>query len=140
MRVDVGDGRVVRVKALDPRPFRTNICMKWVHAPSGFGHPDRVLHPLKRAGERGEGRWRRVTWDEALDEIADRLRAVVDRRGPESLAVATSQWNTQTENGAGRRFMNLLGTPNWISGVAAINDQPLPKIDRDFMEHGGDPA
>ena len=118
VRVDVEDGRVVRVKALDPRPLRSNICMKGVHAPSGFAHPDRVLHPLKRTGERGEGRWQRVTWGEALDEIAERLRAVVDRYGPEGLAVATSQWNTQTENGAGRRFMNLLGTPNWISGVA----------------------
>ena len=118
VQVDVEDGRVARVKALDPRPLRSNICMKGVHAPSGFAHPDRVLHPLKRTGARGEGRWERVTWDEALDEIAERLRAVVDRHGPESLAVATSQWNTQTENGAGRRFMNLLGTPNWISGVA----------------------
>ena len=118
VQVDVEDGRVARVKALDPRPLRSNICMKGVHAPSGFAHPDRVLHPLRRAGERGEGRWDRVAWDEALDEIAERLREVVDRHGPEALAVATSQWNTQTENGAGRRFMNLLGTPNWISGVA----------------------
>ena len=118
VQVDVEDGRVTRVKALDPRPLRSNICMKGVHAPSGFAHPDRVLHPLRRAGERGEGRWERVTWEEALDEIAERLRVVVDRHGSEALAVATSQWNTQTENGAGRRFMNLLGTPNWISGVA----------------------
>lgn len=91
VRVDVEDGKVVRVKALDPRPLRSNLCMKGVHAPSGFAHPDRVLHPLKRAGARGEGRWRRVSWDEALAEIADRLRAVVDRHGPESLAVAASQ-------------------------------------------------
>ena len=118
VQVDIDDGRVVRVKALDPRPLRSNICMKGVHAPSGFAHPDRVLHPLKRTGERGEGGWQRISWGDALDEIAERLRAVVDRYGPEGLAVATSQWNTQTENGSGRRFMNLLGTPNWISGVA----------------------
>ena len=145
VQVDVEDGRVARVKALDPRPLRSNICMKGVHAPSGFAHPDRVLHPLRRARERGEGRWGRVTWDEALDEIAERLRAVVDRYGPESLAVATSQWNTQTENGAGRRFMNLLGTPNWISGVAlcagntaAVNRMvygwfPYPDYPRDAL-------
>jgi anaerobic selenocysteine-containing dehydrogenase len=43
--------------------------------------PDRILHPLKRAGARGEGRWRQVTWDEALDDIAARIRkALVEER------------------------------------------------------------
>lgn len=42
----------------------------------------------------------------------------MDLHGPEILAVAASQWNTRTENGAGRRFMNHFGTPNRISGVA----------------------
>jgi anaerobic selenocysteine-containing dehydrogenase len=36
--------------------------------------PDRILYPLKRAGARGEGKWRRVSWDEALDDIAGRIR------------------------------------------------------------------
>lgn len=111
----VGD---VRVKALDPRPLRANICIKGVHAPAGLGHPNRVLHPLKRVGARGSGEWRRVSWDEAMDDIAARLKVIVDRYGAEALVVSTSQWNTQTDNGAGRRFMNLLGSPNWISGVA----------------------
>lgn len=111
----VGD---VRVKAIDPRPLRANICMKGVHAPQGFSHAARVLHPLKRVGERGSGQWQQVGWDEALDDIAARLKAVVAQHGPEALAVSTSQWNTQTDNGSGRRFMNLLGSPNWISGVA----------------------
>jgi anaerobic selenocysteine-containing dehydrogenase len=44
--------------------------------------PDRILHPLRRAGERGEGRWERVSWDTALDDIAARIRAAIveDRR------------------------------------------------------------
>ncbi|ANB75600.1 dehydrogenase [Paraburkholderia phytofirmans OLGA172] len=111
----VGD---VSVKAIDPRPLRANICMKGVHAPQGFAHPKRILHPLKRVGARGEGKWQEVSWDAALDDIAERLSKVVARYGPEALAVSTSQWNTQTDNGAGRRFMNFLGSPNWISGVA----------------------
>jgi len=112
---NVGD---VLVKAIDPRPLRANICMKGVHAPQGLSHPKRVLHPLKRVGARGEGKWEQVTWDEALDDIAERLSKVIEKYGPEALAVSTSQWNTQTDNGAGRRFMNFLGSPNWISGVA----------------------
>ena len=43
--------------------------------------PDRILHPLRRAGARGEGRWERVSWDEALDDIAARIRrAIVEER------------------------------------------------------------
>ncbi len=46
--------------------------------------PDRVLYPLRRAGARGEGRWERVSWDEALDDLAQRIRtAIVEERGNE---------------------------------------------------------
>lgn len=113
-----GQIKDVRVKATDPRPLRANICMKGVHAPEGLSHPNRIVHPLKRVGERGSGQWERISWEQAMDEIAEKLAQVVKKHGPEALAVSTSQWNTQTDNGAGRRFMNLLGSPNWISGVA----------------------
>jgi len=133
--VETEDGRVIRVKATDPRPGFANICMKGVHAPEGFRHPDRVLYPLRRVRERGEGRWERVSWDAALDDIAERLAAVIDRYGAEGFAVATSNWNTQTDAGICRRFMNVLGSPNWISGVAicagntaAINRRTWSKV------------
>jgi len=115
---EVRDGRVVRVRASDNPILRDNVCMKGIYAPKSFAHPERILHPLRRVGERGSGRWQRVSWAEAMDDIAARLAGVIERHGPEGFAVATSQWNTSTESGAGRRFMNLLGAPNWISGVA----------------------
>ncbi len=118
LTAEVRGGRVVRIRASDHPLLRNNICMKGVYAPKSFAHPDRVLHPLKRVGERGSGVWQQVSWDEAMGDIAARLARVVARYGPEALAVSTSQWNTSVENGAGRRFMNLLGSPNWISGVA----------------------
>ncbi|MEM9355054.1 MAG: molybdopterin-dependent oxidoreductase [Pseudomonadota bacterium] len=116
--VETKGNEIVRVKATDPRAGAANICMKGVYAPEGFRHPDRVLYPLRRIGERGSGQWQRVSWDSAMNDIAERLSKVVDEFGPESFAVATSSWNTQTDNGTCRRFMNLLGSPNWISGVA----------------------
>ena len=97
---EVDQGRVVRVRPTDTRPLRANICMKGLHAPSGFAHPSRLLFPLKRVGDRGAGQWARVGWDEALDEVAHRLRGVVDAYGAEAFAVSTSPWNTGTENGA----------------------------------------
>jgi anaerobic selenocysteine-containing dehydrogenase len=76
-------------------------------------HPDRVTHPLKRAGDRGEGNWQRISWDEALDTIADRYRAILQDYGAESIVLGY---------GTGRnyenflyRFSNLLGTPNVLT-------------------------
>jgi acetylene hydratase len=114
----VEDGRVTKVSSSSNPIFRDNICMKGIYAPRSFSHPDRVLYPLKRVGERGSGHWQQVSWDDAMDDIGRRLATIIDQYGPEGMAVATSQWNTSVDNGAGRRLMNLLGAPNWISGVA----------------------
>ena len=92
--------------------------MKGAFAPKSFSHPERLMHPLKRVGERGGGEWQQVTWDQAMDEIAVRLQKIVDQYGPEALAVSGSNANISLDNGLTRRFMNLLGTPNFISGVA----------------------
>jgi anaerobic selenocysteine-containing dehydrogenase len=118
LKAEVRDGEVVRVKTTAVPPLRLNICIKGVYAPKNFSHPSRLLYPQRCVGQRGSGRWERVTWDEALDGIAERLQRIVARHGPEAFAVSNSPWNTNVENGACRRFMNLLGSPNWTSGVA----------------------
>jgi acetylene hydratase len=115
---EVQKGRVTKVRSSDNPIFRDNICMKGIIAPKGFAHPNRILHPMKRVGERGSGEWERVSWEEAMGDIGTRLKKVIDEHGPEAWAVSTSQWNTATDHGLGRRIMNHVGTPNWISGVA----------------------
>lgn len=114
----VKDGRVVKVMTRDHPVLKDVLCMKGAYAPKSFAHPDRLMHPLKRVGARGDGNWRRVTWDEAMDDIADRLRTVVDQYGPEAFAVAQANANISLDNGLARRFMNHLGSPNWIGGIA----------------------
>ena len=114
----VEKGQVLKIRSSRNPAFRDNICMKGIYAPRGFAHPDRIRYPLKRVGERGSGDWERVTWEEAMADIGGRLRVVIDESGPEAWAVSTSQWNTSTDYGLGRRLMNLVGSPNWISGVS----------------------
>ncbi|MCY4386377.1 MAG: molybdopterin-dependent oxidoreductase [Desulfurellaceae bacterium] len=92
--------------------------MKGIVAPKGFANPNRILHPLKRVGERGSGEWEQVTWEDAFADIGSRLQAIIAEHGPEAWAVSTSQWNTGTDHGLGRRIMNHIGSPNWTSGVA----------------------
>ena len=74
-------------------------------------HPDRLKYPMRRAGKRGSGQWDRISWDEALDEIATRLTKIKAEYGAEAIALGT---------GTGRhhirwvsRFGHALGTPNW---------------------------
>ena len=114
----IEDGRVVKVTTREHPFLKDVICMKGAFAPKSFSHPERLMHPLKRVGERGGGEWQQVTWDQAMDEIAVRLQKIVDQYGPEALAVSGSNANISLDNGLTRRFMNLLGTPNFISGVA----------------------
>ena len=60
---------------------RGRTCAKGVVTPNQLEDPDRILYPLKREGERGGGRWQQVSWDEALNDIAARLRsAIVENR------------------------------------------------------------
>ncbi|BFM15597.1 molybdopterin-dependent oxidoreductase [Maricurvus nonylphenolicus] len=94
------------------------ICAKGKLAHEIFEHPNRLTQPLKRVGERGGGQWEPISWDQAMDEIAAKLSDVVNKYGPESLVVSSGPWNCSTESGMTRRFMNLLGTPNYISPVA----------------------
>ena len=51
--------------------------------------PERVLHPLKRAGERGEGKWEQITWDRALTEIADHMLDAIEEVGPKAIVRGT---------------------------------------------------
>ena len=80
-------------------------------------HPDRLTHPLKNVGTREDPVWERISWDQALDEIAERLRAVIDEYGPEAFAVSEMP-NNHGFGGITRRLMNHLGSPNYISPLS----------------------
>ena len=118
LRPVVTDGKLTKILPHENPLLAHNICFKGTAAPQIHNHPDRIRVPLKRVGNRGEDRWEEISYNQAMDEIAHKLKGIVDTYGPEALAVSTSGWNTQVTHGVDRRFMNLLGSPNWISGVA----------------------
>jgi anaerobic selenocysteine-containing dehydrogenase len=81
----------------DPRNKGT-VCSKAQTAKKILYHPERINYPLKRIGEKGGGRWERISWDEAMNTIASRLLAYKEQFGPESVVFAqgtgrgTNQW------------------------------------------------
>lgn len=70
----VEDGRVVKIEG-HPDSLRTrgSFCPRGQAGVNLIYDPDRILYPLKRTGKRGEGKWQRITWEEALDELSERL-------------------------------------------------------------------
>jgi anaerobic selenocysteine-containing dehydrogenase len=107
----IKDGKLVKVTGDPDSPTsRGYLCAKGASAPELLYHPDRLKYPLKRAGYRGENRWQRISWDEALDTVSAELLKVKREHGAESIIGA---------RGTGRpyyvmfhRFLNCLGTPN----------------------------
>ncbi len=92
----------------DARQLRA--CLRGRSIREWINHEDRLLYPLKRAGKRGEGKFERVSWDEALDEIAQNLERIVKTYGNEAVYINFAS-GVMTANGIGflYRFMNLYG-------------------------------
>lgn len=84
--VTVENGRAVSLRGDRDHPFtRGALCGKVNRYLDGLDAPDRVLHPLRRVGEKGEGRFERASWEEALGLVATGLRGAIGRHGPESV-------------------------------------------------------
>jgi thiosulfate reductase/polysulfide reductase chain A len=80
----VEDGRVVKLEG-HPDSIRGlgKICAKGAAGINQLYDPDRILYPMKRAGKRGEGKWKRISWDEALTDLAGRMQKLRDEGHPE---------------------------------------------------------
>jgi len=82
----VKEGKMTK---LEPADFdgerRKQICLKGLSATQLLYHPDRTLYPLKRIGQRGEGKWERVSWDVALDIVAAKLKEIAEKYGSRSV-------------------------------------------------------
>ena len=94
MNVHVRDGRVVRTTARDlPDPRYTRICSKGLTLPFRMYGTERLQYPMKRIGERGEGKFERISWDEAISTIAEKWQGYIDEFGPASLVKMTCGGN-----------------------------------------------
>jgi anaerobic selenocysteine-containing dehydrogenase len=105
--------RVVKITGDPDSPTsRGYLCPKGSAAPDLLYHPDRLMYPLRRVGSRGENRWKRISWEEALDEVADRFTQIKEQSGAEFLALGQGTGRPYTDWTA--RFGNAFGTPNFI--------------------------
>lgn len=117
----IENGRVTHLEGDPDNPHNKGyVCarIKEDRWKDGFQYnPNRLKHPLKRVGERGSGQWEEVSWDQAFDEMADRLAKLRDQYGPETLAFSEGTYRTWTW--LHYKFLNNFGSPNH-TGIGTI--------------------
>jgi anaerobic selenocysteine-containing dehydrogenase len=133
----VRDGKLIKVEGDRESPLNHGrLCPIGTVTLDLVYHPKRLHHPLRRLGPRGSGQWQPISWEQALDEISERLLALRREFGPESIALGT---------GTGRhhirwvsRFGHALGTPNWCEpGFAQCFH---PRVNTSILTYGDFPV
>jgi len=77
----VENGKITKIEGDPDSPInRGTICAKGIAQIERLNHPDRLIYPMKRIGEKGEGKWKRVSWDEALDTVAGKMRETIENK------------------------------------------------------------
>lgn len=112
INVNAEDGKGARLRGNPDHPVtRGFLCGKVARYLEREYSPDRLLYPQKRVGAKGEGRFQRISWDEALDSIAGRLQTISARFGPEAILPYSYAGTMGFLNGSGmdRRFFHRLG-------------------------------
>jgi anaerobic selenocysteine-containing dehydrogenase len=86
LHISVQDGRVTKLEGNPDHPItRGFACAKMYRYPERHEHPDRLLYPQKRTGKKGEGKFQRIPWQQALDEIAEHLKTILKTHGPQAV-------------------------------------------------------
>jgi anaerobic selenocysteine-containing dehydrogenase len=122
----VEDGRVTRLDPDHDHPNGGVMCIKGKAAPELLYHPDRLNHPLKRTRPKTDADpgWQRVSWDEALNDIAEKLLAIRERHGARAMALGKGTKSGTSVDDVERwlgRFLSLYGSPNWVSTTHVCN-------------------
>lgn len=153
VRIELVHGRIDQVKPLKNHPMGV-VCVRGVHSKDVVYSEDRLTHPLRRTGERGAGTFERVSWDEALDDIAARMQELKARHGPQSMFIYSGRGMFETSindayapPGAMTRsastFLAPFGSPNTagVNSVCFVSHgilAPVPTLGFDARGIGGD--
>ena len=123
VKVFVKDGKLLKVEGDEDHPYHHGrLCPRALALTQYIDHPDRLRYPQKRVGARGEGKWQRISWDEAFDTCEQRLRKIRDEFGAESIIFGQG---TGRDSGGPIIFLAYAyGSPNWtlfgLSGIACF--------------------
>ena len=111
----VKNGRVIKIEGNPESPMsQGGLCAKGMAGIQALYHPNRNKYPMRRVGERGQNQWERITWDEAITEIATKLIEIDEKYGSECVAVSTGGGGNPHFSNV-KRFGEAINTPNAVS-------------------------
>lgn len=115
VQVTLEDGQVIKIEG-DPEspPNRGALCIIGDAALEFLYHPDRLKYPLKRVGERGEGKWQQISWDDALTTTAETFNRIKRESGPEAVFMGHGSAKSFIDTHL-VRFANAFRTPNVVT-------------------------
>ena len=117
--VHVKDGKAVKIEGDPNHPVNEGtMCAKGLAALQVVYHPDRILYPMKRVGERGEGKWQRISWDEALDTVAAKFKEVMAKYGPESITWSWGDAASHNTFASKQAWLTAMNAPNHLHSDA----------------------
>lgn len=121
--------RLVKIEGNPEHPNnRGTICAKGQAGVNQVYDPDRILYPMKRVGKRGEGKWKRINWEEAYAEITKKMKAIRESGHPEEFVF---HYGRNRTNGFTDRFCNAFGTPSVFNHTAIC--EASKQVAQDFM-------
>jgi anaerobic selenocysteine-containing dehydrogenase len=92
------NGRYTKVVGMKEAPANTKgLCSKGQAAPQWVYSPDRLQYPLRRVGKKGEGKFEKITWNQAIEAIAENLKRQKETYGPESLGILSPARRTYSD-------------------------------------------
>jgi len=123
VELHIKDEKLIKVEGDEDHPFlQGRLCPRALAMNQYTYHPNRLQYPLRRVGARGEGKWARISWDEALDEIEYKFKKIRQEDGAESIVFGQG---TGRDAGGSLIFLAYAyGSPNWtlfgLSGIACF--------------------
>ncbi len=141
VRAKVKDGRVVKLEGNPEHPHSLgNLCARGQSGLMNTYDPDRVLTPLIRVGQRGEGKFRQASWEEALDLVASNMQEIKDKYGPEAMIFSSTHNLSQVQF---ENLLNAYGSPNYGTqrslcfNAMIVANQMTYGMEEPFRNYGG---
>lgn len=134
LKVYIKDKKIIDIRGVPEDPeSKGEITVRDLHMKEILYAPDRLKYPMKKIGKKGKGKWKRISWNEALTIVSDRLKDIKKRYGAEAIAFHHGHYHSGDILGSYiARLANLIGTPN-VSNPSHICH--LPRV---FLQNSYD--